>query len=467
MQSLENTKLLIKEAKILGAQFEIINDKVTISAPEAIPQDLLAELKQNKHLILQIIMNNFDTPFNVSNKNPQKINIATRKNSLNNKISMSKQNLFNIPKSTIHKIKSINLKTINRHVIKEKLKISKKYFITKISILCKKIQTHFSSIYTKKTDVLLEKISKINLNIHQFKTKKIASITFEFGVSKILIYEKNQIVDCWKVNLPKSHFQEGLIIESQMTSNLIEYTFKQNGISSTNLKIYGAIPGYQTTIRNIEMPQSEKINPNAVIPTQMQQKFGISPEISKIKWMKYDSEYNHNKWIAISSTKKSIKSWVSSITFLKKSSFILEPKPFAITRVLNFKDAVCVYLSEDGCDVIIIRNWIPLTYQTAYWGQQFSIEKEEIFDKILDVLTNALNEHNSTHNEFSISNYIPLIFTGKIKDIHQSFINNIANNLDLSTAKLEIPFQLPNGSKVNDFLINIGLLMSQKKFKID
>ena len=474
MQSLENTKLLIKKAKNLGAQFKIINDKVTISAPEAIPQDLLSELKRDKHLVLQIIINNIDDSndnFNISNKNPQKINIAMKKKlflfSLNYKISISKKNLSQIPKVTVYKIKSINLKIINTHVIKKKLNASKNYIIAKTLNLYKKSQIYIASTYSKNTDILLDKVSQVNLKINQFKTKKIVSITFEFGISKILIYEKNQIVDCWKVNLPKSHFREGLIIESQMTSNLIEYMLNENGISSTNLKIYGAVPGYQTTIRNISFPQFGKINPNAVIPIQMQQKFGISQEISKIKWMKYDSESDENKWIAISSTKKSIKSWVSSVSFSKKTSFILEPKPFAITRALNYKDAVCVYLSEDGCDVIVIRNWIPLTYQTAYWAQQFSLENEEIFDKILDVLSNTLNEHNSTHNELSISSYIPLIFTGKIKTSHFSYINGISKNLDLTNTKFEMPFQLPNGFKTDDFLINIGLLMSQKNFKID
>ena len=122
---------------------------------------------------------------------------------------------------------------------------------------------------------------------------------------------------------------------------------------------------------------------------------------------------------------------------------------------------------EDGCEVIVIRNWIPLTYQTAYWGQQFSIEKEEIFERILDVLTNTLNEHNLTHNELGISSFVPLIFTGKIKDTHLSNIDKISKNLDLTNTQLEIPSQLPNGFKTDDFLINLGLLMSQKNFKID
>ena len=81
MQSLQNTKLLINEAKNLGDEFEIVNDKVTISAPEAIPQDLLSELKKKKHLVLQIIMNDIDASkdqLNISNKNPQKICLPVR-----------------------------------------------------------------------------------------------------------------------------------------------------------------------------------------------------------------------------------------------------------------------------------------------------------------------------------------------------------------------------------------------------
>ena len=472
MQSLQNTKLLINEAKNLGAEFEIVNDKVTISAPEAIPQDLLSELKKKKHLVLQIIMNDIDASkdqLNISNKNPQKINIKTKKKlfPLNYKISISKKYFSRIPKTLIKKIKSINVKTISINVWGGKLKASGKYIFNKTLNTYGKTKKFVVSIYFDNSEVLLKKISQINLNLTQFQTKKIASITFEFGVSKILICEKNQIVDCWKVNLPTSHFQEGLVIESQMTSNLIEYTLNENGVSSLNLKIFGAVPGYQTSIRDIELPRFGKINPNSVIPIQMQQKFGISSEISKIKWIQYDSESDKNKWLAISSTKKSIKSWVSSVSFTKKNLFVLEPKPFAITRALNFKDVVCVYLSEDGCDVIVIRNGIPLTYQTAYWGQQFSIEKEEIFDKISDVLINTLNEHNLTHDELNIGSFVPLIFAGQIKDSHISYIDNISKNINLTNTKLDMPIQLPNGFKTDDFLINLGLLMSQKKFKID
>ena len=124
MQSLQNTKLLINEAKNLGAEFEIVNDKVTISAPEAIPQDLLSELKKNKHLVLQIIMNDIDVSknqLNISNKNPQKINIGTKKKllPLNFKISISKKNFLQIPKTLIKTFHSINIKTININTFKK------------------------------------------------------------------------------------------------------------------------------------------------------------------------------------------------------------------------------------------------------------------------------------------------------------------------------------------------------------
>ena len=466
MKNLQNTKLLINKAKDLGAKFEIINDKVTISAPEALPTNLLAELKNNKHLVLQIIMNQSSKPnSNISNKNPEKINLRSKNKipSLKNKIVLSIKSMSKNPKQLQNQIQSVNFKTLSSSIFHR----TNTFISTKSASLYNTTKIYISVKYSRNSKILFNKISQINLNFNQFKTKPIAAITFEFGISKILIYEKNQIVDYLKINLPQSYFKEGLVVESQMTSNLLEFTLNENGISSTNIKILGAVPGYQTSIQNIDLPQSGKINPNTVIPIQMKQKFGISPEISEIKWLKYNSEVNKNKWLAISSTKKSIQSWISSVDFAKNKSLKLEPKPFAITRSLKYKDAVCVYLSQDGCDVIVIRNWIPLTYQTAYWGLQFSIEKEDIYDRILDVLTNTLNEHNANYNELNFNNLIPLIFSGQIKEKHIPYINNISKNLELPIAQIESPFELPNGCKTDDFLINIGLLMSQRNFKID
>ena len=192
MQSLQNTKLLINEAKNLGAEFEIVNDKVTISAPEAIPQDLLSELKKNKHLVLQIIMNGIDVSknqLNISNKNPQKINIGTKKKllPLNLKISISKKSFLQIPKTLIKTFHSINIKTININTFQKHLKVINKSLINKTRNIYSKLKKTITSIYSKNSKVLFNKISQINLNLPQFKTKKIASITFEFGVSKILI----------------------------------------------------------------------------------------------------------------------------------------------------------------------------------------------------------------------------------------------------------------------------------------
>ena len=83
------------------------------------------------------------------------------------------------------------------------------------------------------------------------------------------------------------------------------------------------------------------------------------------------------------------------------------------------------------------------------------------------MLINILNEHNLTYDELNIGSFVPLIFSGQIKDYHISYIDNISKNINLTNTKLEIPIQLPNGFKTDDFLINLGLLMSQKKFKID
>ena len=135
----------------------------------------------------------------------------------------------------------------------------------------------------------------------------------------------------------------------------------------------------------------------------------------------------------------------------------MDLRPFALARAINQPDAICAWTAPDGCDAAIIRDWVPITHQTSYWGAGSILEAADLVNRVTEVVESTIVAHDMQTPEISVAEDSPIFVTGSPAAQNAGLAQRVSANLRRPAGVTEPPLELPDGFPVDDFIVNIGL----------
>ena len=285
--------------------------------------------------------------------------------------------------------------------------------------------------------------------------KQVTSLTIEQGSINLLSTSGLQVLDFRTIPADPKHFREGLVSDAPRVAARIKEALQD--MTGAHRRVMGVVPGYQTTLRRLELPDAKGMDPKVIIPREARRKLGISPETSSLTWHQMASSSDSTNWLVLSATNRSIASLSASVQSAGLRIVGMELKPFALARALNQPDAICAWAAEDGCDAVVIRDWTPVTHQSAYWGAGSMVETTDVVNRITELLESTILAHDMQNPELSVSEDIPLYVTGSSVGRDRGIAQRVAANLRRQAASPDPPIPLPAGFPIDHLLINVGL----------
>jgi hypothetical protein len=138
----------------------------------------------------------------------------------------------------------------------------------------------------------------------------------------------------------------------------------------------------------------------------------------------------------------------------------LDLRPFALARVINQPDAVIAWAAPDGCDVVIVKDSVPLDHQSLFWGAEL-VEETVLVDRLTEVAGRTVNTFNETSPEGPLSDEAPLFVCGSPLRQENAIAYRVANNLGRSVGELNIPLAGSPDFPVQDLIVNVGLILRE------
>ena len=289
------------------------------------------------------------------------------------------------------------------------------------------------------------------------RTKEVTSLSIEHGSVKLLVTRGMEVVDHRIIPSNPSLFREGMVSDSVRMAGLL-----QKGLAETegqHRRITGAVPGYQTTLRRIELPNAKSMDPEVVIPSEAKRNLGISLENSRLAWHRLPGTSETAHWLVLSATNRSISSLTATAQSAGLKLKAMELRPFALARAINQPDAVCAWTAADGCDAVVVRDWVPVTHHAAYWGTGPMVDANDLVNRITEVIESTVVSHDMHNPEISVPVDLPLYVTGSPVGQEPDIAQRVAANLRRPLAQPEPPLILPPDFPVDDLIINIGLAL--------
>ena len=289
--------------------------------------------------------------------------------------------------------------------------------------------------------------------------KEVTTLTIEHGLIKLMVSRGLEVVDHRIVPASPRLFREGLVSDSPHMASLLQRGLQEMG--GRHRRVIGAVPGYQTTLRRLELPNAKGMDPNIIIPSEAQRTLGISLNNSSLAWHRLPGTAAVAHWLVLSATNRSISSLSSTAEGAGLKLAAVELRAPALARAINQPDAICAWVAADGCDVVVVRDWTPITHQCAYWGVGSTIESPDLVNRITEVVESAIVANDLYNPEMAVPADVPVYVTGSLADHRETVAQRVAANLRRSAAELEPPLALPPDFPVDDLVVNIGLALRE------
>lgn len=290
------------------------------------------------------------------------------------------------------------------------------------------------------------------------QNKEVATLTIEHGVIKLLVCRGLQVLDYRVLLANPQFFREGRVSQTTRIAGLIANVLP--GMAGSFQRVISAVPGYQNTLRLLELPHAGGLNPNVVIPQEASQAMHVSLETYHMIWHRRPDRLDRTRWLVMAASRRSISSLVDTAQKAGMQVTALDMKPFSLARAINQPDAVITWAGPDGCDVVIVKESVPVEYQSLYWGAEL-VEDTVLVDRLTEIVGRTIAAYNTTSPEGPLSEEAPLYVCGSPIGRTPDIARQVATNLGRLAEELVPVLECPADFPVQDLIINIGLILRE------
>ncbi|NQW22724.1 MAG: hypothetical protein HQ475_04685 [SAR202 cluster bacterium] len=297
------------------------------------------------------------------------------------------------------------------------------------------------------------------------KGKRTASISIEHGLVKLMV-SKGQIINDYRVVLANPRFfREGHISNASRVANLLEDVLPQmNG----KYKLATAVvPGFQNRLRILEFPKGTGFDPRKVITQEAARTMHVTPENYYITWHRLPDSFDRSRWLVLAALRRAITSLIETANKADMHISAMELRPFALARAINQPEAVITWAAPDGCDVVIVKNSVPVEHQSLFWGADL-VEDAVLIDRLTEVTSRTLNTFSESSPEGPLPDDTPLYICGSpisrqpiLHDDQRGFAitQQICQSLRLPRGEINLPMKCGEDFPSNDLIVNAGLAL--------
>ena len=137
--------------------------------------------------------------------------------------------------------------------------------------------------------------------------KQTTSLTIEHGFAKILVCEGLRVVHHQVLLASPQFFWDGLVRETSRVGGMLRHAFADMGLAPRT--VLGAVPGFQSSMRLLELPKARDLDPSVVMPREAARTMGFSQETSFLTWRRIPDFEERTRWLVLAAGRRAVRSY--------------------------------------------------------------------------------------------------------------------------------------------------------------
>jgi len=290
------------------------------------------------------------------------------------------------------------------------------------------------------------------------RNKKITSITIEHGVIKLLACQGLEVLDYRVLLANPRFFREGQVSNTARVASLLQGVLPE--INGDFSRAIGGVPGFQNRLKLMDFPKAQGLDPKVIIPQEASRSMRVSTDTYHLSWLQLSDRLDRTRWLVMGTSRRSISSLADTAQQAQIKLRVLEPRAFALARATNSTEAIMAWTAPDGCDVVIVKDSIPVEHQSIFWGAEL-VEDTVLGDRLTEVIGRTISTFNTSSPEGPLSEDAPLFVCGSPLRRDPEIATRVANNLGRIHEELPLLLDAPEDFPVQDLVVNIGLILRE------
>ena len=290
------------------------------------------------------------------------------------------------------------------------------------------------------------------------RNKRVTTITIEHGVIKLLACQGLEVIDYRVLLANPRFFREGQVSNTARVASLLKAVLPE--MNGDFRSVIGGVPGFQNRLRLMDFPKAQGLDPKVIIPQEASRSMRVSTDTYDLSWLQLPDRLDRTRWLVMATSRRSISSLADTARQANIRLRVLEPRAFALARATNSTEAVVAWTGPDGCDVVVIKDSIPVEHQSIFWGAEL-VEDTVLGDRLTEVIGRTINTFNTSSAEGPLSDDAPLFVSGSPMRRDPEIGARVANNLGRMLAELPLLLNAPDDFPVQDLVVNIGLILRE------
>ena len=297
------------------------------------------------------------------------------------------------------------------------------------------------------------------------KGKTSASLTVEHGLVKLMVSSGQVIKDYRVVMANPRYFKEGHVSNAPKVAGLLENVLPQ--LAGKFKSANAVVPGFQSRLRVLEFPKGAGFDPRNVLTQEAARTMHVTPDKYYITWHRLPDNFDRTRWLVLAAMRRAIASISETAQRANLRISALELRPFALARAINQPEAIIAWAAPDGCDVVIVKNSVPVEHQSQFWGADL-VEDSVLVRRLTDVTSRTLETFNESSPEGPMPDDTPLYVAGSPisrqpmahdDERGSAIAQRICQNLRLPTGEFDLPMDGGPEFPLNDLIVNAGLAL--------
>lgn len=294
-------------------------------------------------------------------------------------------------------------------------------------------------------------------NLFAGKGRRVASITTEHGVIKLLVCQGLEVLSYRVLLANPRFFREGQVSNTARVAGLLRGILEEMDIKNFR-RTTGGVPGFQNRLKLMQFPHAAGMNPAVVIPQEAIRTMRVTTDTYDLSWHQLADRLNRTRWLVLATSRRSAASLMDTAREAGIGIKTLEPRPFALARAVNRPHAIVAWTAPDGCDVVIVKDSVPVEHQSIFWGADL-VEDTVLTDRLTEVVGRTIQTFDASSPEGPLTDEAPLFVCGSPIRHEPAIALRVAANLGRETGEFQLPLVTPDDFPLQDLIVNIGLVL--------
>ena len=287
--------------------------------------------------------------------------------------------------------------------------------------------------------------------------RSLVTLTIERGAVKLLTAGDHRVLDYRLQPVNPAFFREGFVSRPSRVAQTVKESLRSLGVARP--RVTATVPGYGATLGVVTLPDARGMDPRVVLPREAALRFGITPEGSILRWHRLPGQ-GQARWLVVAAGRRSVDALRDTAAQAGLQLAAVELRPFALARAVNKTDAIIAWQGPDGADTVVVRDAVPVAYQSLFYGAE-APDEEGLIERMSAMIESVLAGANAANTEEWVTEDAALYVLGMPPELAAVVGRGIATNLGRELGETHVPIDLPEEFPVQELIANIGLALGR------